>query len=381
MGRRGKLLLAKILIFVSFLLIAGGNVYNELDSNIIDPINDVISLSDDGDISVTTLTPDEEDKTGVTVKDDDNKKPSTVKDNTNNNNGTVKGNNSTVTKPASGNNTNTGSNSSSNNKPNTNSNNNTGGNSVNNNTTVQPSQQPTVSPIEQSNLDIRNSIQNRYGIIVKYGAETNGYSVGGFSTTAISNPYTAQTALNNLDYCLSLYPNGFFQEIRNGGIPLTVYLIQNYSDKYVTGVTDSSYSRAIISIAVDFSFGESFNHEVFHYIEKYMKKLNGGYEPFISTNWNMLNPGGFSYGTISDSYSFTKTGLENSFFVNNYAQHSPEEDRASTFEFMMSSYETPCFKTDMPIWRKASYMSDTIDLFFNSVIPTNTEYWERWVNN
>ena len=34
MGRRGKLLLAKILIFISFLLIAGGNAYDKFDSNI-----------------------------------------------------------------------------------------------------------------------------------------------------------------------------------------------------------------------------------------------------------------------------------------------------------------------------------------------------------
>ena len=258
MGRRGKLLLAKILIFISFLLIAGGNAYDKFDSNIIDPINDVIPLEDTGEISVTTVSTDDGEKTGETIKDENNKVPSTVKENAGKNNSgtTGTGNNTTVKKPSSGSSgSNIGTNSSSNKKPNSNTGgNNSSNNNGNNTTTVQPSQKPTISPVEQTNLDIRNSIQNRYGITVKYGLETSNYSVGGFSTTPISNPYTAQTALNNLANNLALYPSGFFQEIENAGIPLTIYLIQNYSDRYVTGVTDSSYSNAVISIAVSHPF-------------------------------------------------------------------------------------------------------------------------------
>ena len=71
--------------------------------------------------------------------------------------------------------------------------------------------------------------------------------VGGLSTVPITDENLINVSLTNLDKILGYYPYGLFEEIKNGGIPLTIYLINNYSDDSVTGATDSNHSFANIS--------------------------------------------------------------------------------------------------------------------------------------
>ncbi len=228
--------------------------------------------------------------------------------------------------------------------------------------------------ISQTNNNLRNKIQQDYNISIYYGYETNGYSVGGLQTYIEDNEYKIQEALNNLNYCMSLYPLGFFQEIYNGGIPLTIYLVKNYSTAGVTGATNAFNTRADISIALQYDFIESFNHEVFHYIEKFIRKNGDNF-----SGWNTLNPIDFSYGNVRNDLSYKATFSPDAPFVNNYAQTSEAEDRASTFEYMMSPTKASCLNTDKIVWRKADYMAQKIDLIFNTVTPNITEYWERFI--
>ena len=227
------------------------------------------------------------------------------------------------------------------------------------------------------NSNFRDSIEKRYDIEIKYGSETDGYSVGGLSTTSIGDANTINSSLTKLNNVLSLYPRNLFKEIKNGGIPLTVYLINNYSEEGVTGATDSNFYFANMSIAVAYSFDESFFHESYHYIERYMLKKGLTYN---TLSWNSYNPIGFNYDdTIENSYSYNVSFSENSYFVNNYAQTSAEEDRASTFEYMMAPTKASCLNNNMPVWKKAKIMSETIDLALDSVSEDVVEYWERYL--
>ncbi len=228
--------------------------------------------------------------------------------------------------------------------------------------------------IEQLNDKLRKEIENTYGILIKYGNETEGYSVGGYSVTSVNDSETIYTALNELKENMALYPNGFFQETKKGGLPLTVYFIQRYSAPNVTGITDRNQSRVIISIALDFPFADSFNHEIYHYMEHYMYSKGGGY-----SNWNNYNPEGFKYGEFDYKYVWEKTYSESAYFVNAYAQSYEYEDRASTFEFMMASQKINALNTGNYIWLKAKVMCETIDYYFTTVTPYTTEYWERFV--
>ncbi len=234
-----------------------------------------------------------------------------------------------------------------------------------------------VPTLEETNSIFRDTIQETYHISVRYGDETKGYKVAGVETTPITDADVVQKQLQYLNETLQLYPQGMFEEIKNGGIPLTIILIDHYSEELITGVTDSSYSYAVISIAAAYSFRESFYHESYHYIERYLLKKGVTF-----SSWKSLNPAGFQYNRdINDNtLSYDRTFSEKASFVNNYAQSAPEEDRASTFEYMMAENKASCLNYGNPVWMKANYMAMNIDTVLDTVRPDVKEYWERFLD-
>lgn len=244
-------------------------------------------------------------------------------------------------------------------------------------TPTEPTQPPvdnTINIINSQNAQLRNSIASQYGITVLYGNETNGYSVGGLSTSVIGDVYVINSELNALKNNLALYPNGFFKEI-TASIPLTIYLINNYSKPGVCGVTDSNYTRAIMSLAAGTDFVETFHHENYHYMERYIFKRGGGFP-----EWANYNPGGFIYGQNKNYAVYNLTYAADVYFVNTYARDYDEfEDRASVFEYMMAGSKASCLNAGMPIYKKATYMSSVIDQRFNTCSSGVTEHWERFI--
>lgn len=352
-SKKQKITFAKSMIAFAFILISLGTyVHLDREDYFIDPIKDtkVVSGQNESEEKVSINT------TGDTVViPGQEQKDKTSADNSTNS-------------------TNSNSNSQ-NNSNNSNKQNNTTNNTQNTTpNTPQPSTPPVVNTIDATNNNIRNNIQSTYGITLKYGAETGNYSVGGLNTIQINDANIINQTLNSLNYNLALYPTNFFREISSSGLKLTIYLIKRYSVDNVTGVTDSTTSNVMMSLATDYSFAESLNHEIYHYIDGYIYKRGGRY-----TTWNNLNPQNFSYGTVNNVFSYTRTGSPDAFFVNNYAQTDEYEDRASTFEYMMANSKASCLNYNKPIWLKAKYMSEQIDLFFNSVSPNVTEFWERYV--
>ena len=347
MTKDSKLKLAKVLIALSFVLILLG-VGLDLETNIlIQPTRNThtIASSTPADINITTTdTPISETTTTETPQ----KKPDKSK--------------GTNSSQSSG----------------TGSSNNNNSNNTDNNYQAKKPQQNVTAPetIESKNNTLRNQIENKYNVDIRYGTETNGYTVGGLSTVMLTDANRINALLNELNRNLALYPNGFFKEINTGNYNLSIYLLKRYSQNNVTGITDSTSQHVIISLATDYSYIESLHHELYHYIEKYMYKRGANY-----TTWNLLNPDGFSYGNINKGYSFTNGNNRNAFFVNDYAQTDPYEDRASTFEYMMAQSEASCLQTGTTIWKKAKYMCEQIDAVFQTVSPNVTEYWERFVYN
>ena len=340
MTKEKQITLAKVLLSFALVLILLGIAFHLESQTLINPITNthVIGKSDNSDINITTtdtpVTSTEEESTPST----ETKNPET-------------GNTNTSESPNS-----------------------SGGS---NQVTEQPSPPAPQPPsIETTNDNLRKSIENSYGITVKYGIETNGYTVAGLSTVRLTDSNRINQLLNELNNNLALYPNGFFNETKQAGYTLTIYLIKQYSQANVTGITDSTTKNILISLATDYSFTESLHHEIYHYIEKYMYAKGANY-----TTWNTLNPVGFNYGNTNNSYSYVSTGNINASFVNTYAQTDQYEDRASTFEYMMDDMEAGCLQTGTPIWKKAKYISEQIDAVFQTVSPNVLEYWERYVYN
>lgn len=350
MRREIQIKLAEVLIAFSMILIFTG-IGLDLNNKVLDPITDthVIGAVDSEDVNVTTTetelpTEEEEPTTPVPTTPSI---PSTS---------SGESSNTTVSTPQ-----------------------------VTNPQPTQPTQpstpqqsQNTYTPpsIEETNNILRNNIQNTYGITVKYGAETNGYTVAGLATIMLSDANRINELLNQLNYNLSLYPQGIFNETKQGGYTLTFYLIKRYSQNNVTGITDSSTKNVVISLATDYSFADSIHHEIYHYLEKYMYYKGANY-----TIWNSLNPLDFIYGKTNTALSYTSGNNIYASFVNDYAQTDEYEDRASTFEYLMAQSEASCLTTGTTIWKKSKYMCEQIDAVFQTVSPAVTEYWERYVYN
>ena len=226
------------------------------------------------------------------------------------------------------------------------------------------------------NSTLRDNIQKRYGINIKYGDELSNYTVGGLSVNTLSDDTSINTALRDLNYNLSLYPGGFFEEFSKKGLSLTVNLIKSFSTDNITGITDSTNKDVIISIACDYSFAESINHEIYQYIDKYISLNNGSYG-----NWNIYNPVDFTYGTRIENYAYTRTKSSDSYFVNMYAEENEYEDRASTFEYMMGNDNPPFFKLGSPINNKADKISMMIKNYFVTASNDDSLYWNRYIKH
>lgn len=260
------------------------------------------------------------------------------------------------------------------------SNENSNSNSIPNNSDEKNSQEiidlnNKVQLLKTENDTFRKTIENTYGIKVKYGSDTNSYKAGSMSTIALEEPTVIKSALKQLNAALTLYPKDFFKEFKDVDLSLEIYLIQRYSSDNVTGVTDLSGNRVIISVALDYPFSESIHHEIYHYIEHFIERKHGKF-----SNWNAYNPKGFHYGSANNNLSFNRTNNPSAPFVNNYAQTNADEDRASLFEYMTADLKPPCFTSvEYPIWKKSSYVALMIDTYFETVNPSIVDYWERFI--
>ncbi len=354
---RKKLLSVGLTLFsLSFLFIFAGLYldYREKQS-FSDPINDVeVIASESDDIIISTTGEDGDRSFDNSSNGDKNNDPN------DNQNGSNINNNDTGTNT----NTNTDTNASTGTNP-------TGdisGSNTNENLGES-------SPLEKSNEIARKTIESTYGIKVKDGADTNGYSAGNMGTVAVVDPIRIEKAINQLNHALSLYPTGFFREFNDVSLSLEIYLIQRYNQENVTGVTDLSGNKVIISIALDYPFAESFHHEIYHYIEHFIERKHGEF-----SNWNTYNPKDFKYGVAQDGLSYNRTKNPLAPFVNNYAQTNADEDRASLFEYMTADHKVTCFDSmEYPIWKKSSYVALMIDTYFETVNPSIVDYWERFI--
>lgn len=240
--------------------------------------------------------------------------------------------------------------------------------------TPTPNVNPNVTNYKEENIKISNKITNEYGVNIKYGNDIKNYTVSDMSITPITDEVQINKYLNSIYNTLKLYPRGMLKEVSDYGFRLSFYLINRFSTETVAGVTEQRNLNVIITIATDYEFTETLNHELFHYFDAYMDLLGN-----TNSLWSSLNPADFIYGKTNTSYSFFATYRNNSYFINDYAQTDDYEDRAVTFEYMMADYQLKCFENGTPINKKARLISETLDNYFESVTSSNTEHWERYI--
>ena len=281
--------------------------------------------------------------------------------------------------PKTNTNTNNNNNSTTNtNKPNQNANNNT--NINNNENTILPEEKPPVVEKTQSekNDEYRKQLQNKYSVKIAYKNELGNYTINGYGSDKLNDDNKINTCLGEIDKTLKNYPNGFFKEMKDYGMPLTIYLVNRISDK-VSGLTDAKNKSDIkIMIAPASLFENTLNHEIMHYIDTYIK--DKGYPIDINTTMKDVNPVGFTYGDTSNEYVYYFTSVDNAYFLSAYGKTNYLEDRAVLFSDMMTrTIKKPFYNDGTPINKKAKLISSQIKEHFNTLSNTGKYYWDRFI--
>ena len=279
-------------------------------------------------------------------------------------------------------NTNTNNNNSSStnntNKPNQNTNNNT--NIDNNENTVLPEEKPPVVEKTQAekNDEYRKQLQNKYLVKIAYKDELGNYTINGYGSDKLNDDNKINNCLGEIDKTLKNYPNGFFKEMKDYGMPLTIYLVNSISGN-VSGLTDAKDKSNIkIMIAPASLFENTLNHEIMHYIDSYIKVK--GYPIDINTTMKDVNPVGFTYGETSNDYVYYFTSVNNAYFLSAYGKTNYLEDRAVIFSDLMTrTFAKDYYDDGTPINKKAKLISSQIKEHFNTLSNTGRYYWDRFL--
>ena len=281
-------------------------------------------------------------------------------------------------KPKTNTNTNNNNNSTNTNKPNQNANNNT--NINNNENTILPEEKPPVVEKTQAekNDEYRKQLQNKYSVKIAYKNELGNYTINGYGSEKLNDDNKINNCLGEIGTTLKNYPNGFFKEMKDYGMPLTIYLVNSISDD-VSGLTDAKNKSDIkIMIAPASLFENTLNHEIMHYIDTYIK--DKGYPIDINNTMKDVNPVGFTYGDTSNEYVYYFTSVDNAYFLSAYGKRNYLEDRAVLFSDMMTRTSTrPYYNDGTPINKKAKLISSQIKEHFNTLSNTGRYYWDRFL--
>ena len=277
-------------------------------------------------------------------------------------------------------NTNTNNNNSSTNtnKPNQNANNNT--NINNNENTTLPEEKPSVVEKTQAekNDEYRKQLQNKYSVKIAYKNELGNYTINGYGSDKLNDDNKINNCLGEIDKTLKNYPNGFFKEMKDYGMPLTIYLVNSISGN-VSGLTDAKDKNDIkIMIAPASLFENTLNHEIMHYIDSYIKVK--GYPIDINNTMKDVNPVGFTYGDTSNEYVYYFTSVDNAYFLSSYGKTNYLEDRAVIFSDLMTrTFTKDYYANGTPINKKAKLISLQIKEHFNTLSNSERYYWDRFL--
>ena len=182
--------------------------------------------------------------------------------------------------------------------------------------------------------------------------------------------YGISAALDALSRTLSLYPDGFFAQFKNGmgegGIRFL--LTERIDSDY--GVVGCAYeSREWQNIALDGRMADGLDtiicHELWHATENHI--LSRDYSAFSPDAWAAMNPEGFAYcedPTQSDSmleWTLYSSSPDNVYFVDGYSCVNEREDRARIMEYFMVHEDEAGLLIESPaIRQKLQFMCDAV---------------------
>lgn len=202
-----------------------------------------------------------------------------------------------------------------------------------------------------------------------------------------------EIALNTLEETLSVYPEGFFEQLKHDvydtiQIQLTGMLTKDTSTEDITyisqGFVFAKDNKLVMVLdsrgthsAINQPLKNTIFHEMSHLIEKKLEFRSRYVEKSVYSDekWNELNPDGFEYyghyyGVLMPEYR--------DYFIDHYACSNSNEDRARIMEYALSGKLTD-YLSSSGIMNKYEYYCKSIRDGFDSD-DWEEVTWERFAD-
>lgn len=236
----------------------------------------------------------------------------------------------------------------------------------------------------EKNQDMISQINSRYGFKVSYGDGTYCYYAGS-SCTPLYNEEKANKALTTITNLLEKFPNDFFRKFQgNNGYRIVLFDDIPGNTQGVTSYEIGNDNQMFLDVNNGMLLERVIYHETWHFMEQLILIKNNYNNPFDS-NWNQLNPNGFSYsGDSSNTYTPYDSNryspgfpIANIAFISVYGKSSAQEDRAEIFaDLMFRGYKQTYMQIGYGINEKAKAMMQEVRKIWTDS-PTAT--WEKYI--
>ena len=250
-------------------------------------------------------------------------------------------------------------------------------------------EQPQLSqPIPEQQLYERaEELSSRFGVDIRI-AEQCSLDYSSYDAYAVMDPVFIREALDLLEECLSMYPEGFFRQLTFGTIETIRFefagglTAKDGIDTHplsVGGFAQNLGSYYLIALDGYALLKQTVFHEVSHVIDARLKwdALIREDALYSEESWLALQPEGFRYAMSyteipGELLHFTESG----YFITEYAMTYPTEDRAVLLESAMS-HNIWDFEPGSGTRKKLQYYSDCIRDCFDTEGWPETTVWEQ----
>ena len=244
--------------------------------------------------------------------------------------------------------------------------------------------------LERQLYERAEELSERFGVDIRI-AERCSLDYSSYDAYAIMDPVFIRAALDILEECLSMYPEGFFRQLTFDTVETVRFeLVGNLNTKdgfdtlppSAGGFAQNLGSYYLIALDGYALLKQTVFHEISHVIDARLKWDSMIREDalFSEDAWLALQPEGFhyakSYTEIPEELLHFMESMEARYFIGDYALTYPTEDRAQLMESAMENY-TWDFEPGSGTRAKLQYYADCIRDCFDTDGWPETTSWEQ----
>ena len=234
------------------------------------------------------------------------------------------------------------------------------------------------------------SIEEKYGIQILTGNDFE-MDVEGYMIDNETRKSVIDSALITINSTLSMYPDGFIQELASQDISgIQLYLsgklrLKNSSSNVLAVTFEKDGFECIVLDINDKDLKNNLVHEMCHAIDNVLDKR--GKLNSLENKWSRLNPSGFRYShktygfeqdieyTAGDSLYWENNNAERVYFYDPYAKTDSKEDRARVMEFFIDYDNLDLCYESSHMQKKAKLYLDTLKENFKSFKNASKGIW------